>query len=54
MERTEACLICGLPEVARLLGVWFVNGDRWPVHLDCWIAAYGSDRLPVRDTRRSA
>jgi hypothetical protein len=54
MERTEVCLFCERRDKARVLGLWFVNDARWPVHFECWIVAYLSGRLPVRGTQRSA
>ena len=54
MERTEVCLFCQRPGSARILGLWFVNDARWPVHFECWIAAYLAGRLPARDRQRSA
>ncbi|HEX5813720.1 MAG TPA: hypothetical protein VF010_00215 [Methylomirabilota bacterium] len=54
MERTEVCLICERSEPARGLGLWFVNGHRWPVHADCWIGAYRAGQLPVHGTRLTA
>jgi len=50
MERTETCLFCERPDLARALALWFVNGDRWPVHTECWITAYRANRLRVRRT----
>jgi hypothetical protein len=54
MEPTETCLFCGRPYADQLLGVWFVQEQRWPVHTECWIDAYRSSRLPEAPIRRSA
>ena len=54
MERTETCVFCARPDSAGVLGLWVVNDDRWPVHTECWIAAYRSNRLHTGKTRLSA
>jgi hypothetical protein len=40
MEQIETCFICGKPDSVRDLGLWFVNLERRPVHVACWIATY--------------
>ena len=54
MEPTEVCRLCERPDAARRLGLWFMNRDRCPVHVECWIAAYRAGRLPEYGTRLNA
>jgi hypothetical protein len=40
MERPETCFICGKPDSARNLGVWFVDSECRTVHVECWVTAH--------------
>lgn len=46
METMETCVICSRAD-GKHLGVWFDDNRRWPVHADCWAAAYEAGRLPI-------
>lgn len=47
----ETCILCGATDKVQNLGMWLVADERRPVHLDCWLAAYGSGGLSPRDVR---
>lgn len=42
-EARETCCICGKSDSVRNLGLWFVNAERRPVHVACWITAHETD-----------
>jgi hypothetical protein len=43
----EKCVLCGVADHSRDLGLWLVNGVRKVIHLDCWLAAYDAERLRI-------
>ena len=51
MEPVETCCICGESDSVRELGIWFVNSERRPVHVACWITAH---ETPPRDETTAA
>jgi hypothetical protein len=40
----ETCFLCRTADHSRNLGLWLVNDEKRPVHLDCWLAAYARAR----------
>jgi hypothetical protein len=54
MEPTDTCFICGRPDLAKNLGVWFVKSECRTVHIDCWIDASGKDRDDGESTQQRA
>ena len=43
----EICVLCRAADHSRNLVLWLVNDERKFVHLDCWLAAYDAERLPI-------
>jgi hypothetical protein len=48
----ETCVLCRAVDHSRNLSLWLVNDETKPVHLDCWLAAYDEERLPMTPRRR--
>jgi hypothetical protein len=47
----EDCVLCGAVDHMRNLGLWFVKGEKKPVHLDCWLAAHDPDTFREQPRR---
>lgn len=53
MMQLETCIVCRTTDHPRNLGLWVLEREMKPVHLQCWLAEYDAGRLPSR-VRRTA